>query len=115
MELVSMKRTKKEVKQETKPYVVPSKEVDAYPYNLTLSLYKEQTDKISNASLFKVGDKIIFQAEAEIVEVRSTEKVGGEESRTMEIQLQSIGFEAAKKPLNKMNMREYRAEREKSK
>ncbi|MFA6358687.1 MAG: capsid staple protein [Candidatus Omnitrophota bacterium] len=116
MELVDVKlpkRTKAELKKDCAPYSID--DGDKWPYGLQLRFDKDQLDKIPSLTLYKVGDRIIIQAEARVTEVRSTERQNGEDSRSMEMQIEKINCEPfVKKPLDKMNPKEYREARKSS-
>lgn len=119
MDLVDMKlpkRSKAEMEKEglicTSSPGMP--EQDKWPYGLQLRFEKEQIDKIPSLVDYKVGDKVLITAEARVTEVRMVEKQGGEDRHSVELQIEKISCES-KKPLEKMNMREYREARQSGK
>ena len=114
VEMTDMKLPKKSKKEISKDCQVtsPAMEQEMWPYGLQIRFEKEQVDKIPSLSEYKVGDKVMIQAEACITSIRVSERQGGDNSFTVEMQIEKIGCEADK-PLNKMSMKEYRAAREK--
>jgi len=105
------KKTKEELKKECLPCA--SNDQEQWPYGLKLSFEKEQVDKIPSLKSLNVGDKVLVQGEGSVVEVRMSERQGGEDRHSVEIQIEkvSVGL-AVKKPMEKMSPKEYRMERE---
>ncbi|MFA5152217.1 MAG: capsid staple protein [Clostridia bacterium] len=114
MELVDMKlpkKTEKELKTECMP--CKAGDQDRWPYGLQLRFEKEQMDKMPALKTYKVGDKVMVTAEATITGVRISERQGGKEDHSVELQIEKIACEPkVKKPLEQMNPKEYRKARE---
>lgn len=89
----------------------PSYGSEMWPYGLRLSFEKEQIDKLPSLKNYKVGDAVTIQAKATVTQVSSTERQKGSDRYAVEMQIEKIGCEP-NKPLNKMNMKEYRTARE---
>ena len=111
MNLIDMKlpkKTEKELKTDCIPSVGSQ---DRWPYGLQLRFEPEQLDKMPILKEYKVGDKVIISAEASVTEVRMSEVQDKKARHTMELQIEKIACES-KKPLSKMNPKEYRQARE---
>lgn len=105
------KKTEKELKAESLPVLDNQ---DRYPWGLQLRFEKDQIEKLPTLPSYKVGDRVMIQAEATITGVRMSERQNGKEDHSVEMQIEKIGCEPfKKKPMEHMGMREYRAEREK--
>jgi ribosomal protein L21E len=115
MELVDMKlpkRTKEELKKEFGPCTIDGGQ-EEYPWGLQLRFETEQIAKIPSLTDYKVGDKVSIQAEAVITSIQMSERQGGKESHTVEMQIHQISCSpVVKKPVEKMSAKEYRKARE---
>jgi hypothetical protein len=68
---------------------------ERYPWGLRLNLTKKEIDKIKGLSDMDAGEKVAIQAIGKIIEVRKTTTDKGNDSLSMEIQIQKIGIEDA--------------------
>ncbi len=110
------KKTKEELKKEMGMDMptVAMKDQEQWPYGLKLDFEKEQVDKISSLKNLNVGDKVLIQAEASVIEVRMSERQGGEDRHNVCIQIEKVSVEPlVKKKLEELSPKEYRAIREK--
>ena len=110
MELTEMKLPPPKKTKES-PEVCCEYGSELWPYGLRLSFEKEQVDKLPSLKNYKVGDAVTIQAKATVTQVSSTERQKGSDRYAVEMQIEKIGCEP-NKPLNKMNMKEYRTARE---
>lgn len=112
--LVDMKMPKLS-KKEMEAKCMPSPEdQDRYPWGLQLRFEKDQIEKLPGLTNYKIGDRIVIQAEATVTSIRMSERQSGEEDHCVEMQIEKIGCEPfKKKPREEMTMSEYRADREK--
>ena len=109
------KKTKEELKNGCSPYI--SDQQDRWPYGLQLRFETEQIEKMPSLKNYKIGDKIIVNAEAVVTEVRMSENQSTDKnkqfSHTVELQIQQIGCELKnKKLIEEMSPKEYRSARE---
>jgi hypothetical protein len=88
------KKTKEELKVDTSP-AMPEQE--RWPYGLQLRFETEQIDKLPHLKTYKIGQKVLVQAEGEVTELRMSERKEGKESWTVEVQLHNVGCESKKK------------------
>ena len=114
MNLVDMKlpkKSEKELKKERGLEAVNYAEQDRWPYGLQLRFGTEQIAKMPGLKEYKVGDKVSLVAEATVTEVRMAETQDNKARYTVELQIEKVAC-TSKKPLSKMNPREYREARE---
>ena len=114
MELISVmipKKSKKDIKGEstaTSMYDSPQ-----YPYGLQLRFETEQFDKIASLDKYKVGNRVIIQAEAVVTSISMSERQSGKADRDLSMQIEKIACSMKdKKAPEKMSLKEYRAMRE---
>lgn len=113
MELVDLQLPKKSAKELKSDCCVSVGTQEKYPWGLQIRFEKEQVEKIPSLTLYKVGDKVIIQAEATVSEVRMNETQSNGLSHTIEMQITGIACEpAVKKPVEKMSPKEYKKARE---
>jgi len=115
-ELIDVKlkqKTKEEMKKEG--MVMPSTaDQEQWPYGLQLDFQKEQVDKMPSLKSLNVGDKVLIQAEASVIEVRMSERQRGEDRHNVELQIEKVAVDPlVKKKLEELSPKEYRKEREK--
>ena len=67
-------------------------EYEKYPYGLRLRLEKEQIDKLPVLQKIEAGAEVNISAKGKVMEVRVTDKAGGDNRHFVEIQIQSIGI-----------------------
>ena len=113
MEMVEMKlpkKSKKELKGECCP--VSPGEQDQWPYGLQIRFEKDQVDKLSSLTMYKVGDKVMIQAEACVTSIRMSEQQNKDISHSVEMQIEKISCspKVMKKP-EEMSPKEYRSMR----
>jgi hypothetical protein len=104
------KKTKEELKADMMP--ISMADQDRWPYGLQIRFEKEQIDKMPSLKGLKVGDTVNIEALGTVTAVRMSERQKGEPSHSVEIQIEKVDVQG-KKPLEKMNMKEYLAERNK--
>jgi len=109
------KKSKAELSKECMP-CVGSGEQDRWPYGLQLRFETEQVDKLPAMKEYKVGDKIIVQAEACVTEVRMSETQSTSADKkvrwTVELQIEQVACEPkTAKKLEQMSPKEYRKAR----
>lgn len=93
MKLVDMKRTAAEKKARDKSNkCYPGIGGDDYPYGLNLTLDTEQLKKLGIDNLPKAGKTMTLTAKAKVIAVRQNSRDGGEQERSLELQLQKIGL-----------------------
>jgi len=103
------KKTKEELKKEGMP---STDDQEQWPYGLRLDFEKEQVDKMASLKNLNVGDKVLVQGEGSVVEVRMSERQGGEDRHSVCIQIEKVSVESAKKKKPEdMSMKEYKAMR----
>ena len=98
MAMVNLKRKKKKV---DKIQEAPSISREEYSYNLRITLETEELGKLGKTvNDFRIGGKINFSAEAEIMELLKREKSRGEYGPTqrVEIQITDIDLGTVPKP-----------------
>lgn len=114
MELIDMKLPV--IKESEKCVVEPgisSSEGPRWPYGLQIRFESEQVEKMPSLTEYKVGDKIVIQAEATVTSIRMSQRQNGEEENSVEMQIEKIGCTlAVQKPAEKLNPKEYRSMRE---
>lgn len=103
------KKSKKEMEKDCSPISSGSQEM--WPYGLQIRFEKDEVKKMPSLTTYKVGDKVMIQAEATVTSIRVSERQGGEEQHSVEMQIEKISCESDK-PLSKMSMKEYRNARE---
>ena len=104
------KKTKEELKKEGMP---STDDQEQWPYGLRLDFEKEQVDKMASLKNLNIGDKVLVQGEGSVVEVRMSERQGGEDRHSVCIQIEKVSVESAKKKKpEEMNMKEFREMRE---
>lgn len=90
-DLVSMKRSKKDLKGDKSDEPVPVGESDPYPYGLEIRLHDDEISKLGiKIKDYSVGDEVMIVARGSITEIRAEESMRGTETRqseTMEIQI----------------------------
>lgn len=115
-ELVSMEKIPKTDRaklNESCAGCCPTYDEEKFPYGLKLRFQKDELDKLPSLKLYKIDDKIIITAEASVTEVSKRESTGGEDSYTVELQIEKISCEAvAPKSAEQLSPVEYRAARE---
>ena len=96
MKMVSMKLKprKKEDQDKVEAYC---DEQDKYPWGLRLNLCNEQLDALGMKDLPKVGSNLTITCAVDVVEARASERQGGEEQRSVELQVTAIGLDEGKK------------------
>ena len=94
MKLIDMKlpkKTKKEIEEGMKPAPL-EEERDRYPWGLRLNFDKKEVDKLKILQRIDAGAKVKIQAEAKVIEVRTTDSDKGRSRHNVEIQIQKIGI-----------------------
>lgn len=94
--LVSMKMSKKEAK-ETMVGPATSSDAPKYPYGLELRLGNDELEKLGLTEGLKAGTKCTITAEAQVTEYREVERMSGDDSCSMEIQITALAIEPTKK------------------
>lgn len=113
MELVDLKLPKLSKKELTAECAVSPDNGDRWPWGLQIRFEKEQIEKMPGLVDFKVGDRVLIQAEACVTSIRVSERQNGKEDHTIEMQIEQIACEPkVKKALDKMSPKEYRKARE---
>ena len=112
MQLIDMELPKRNKKDQEKCCEPCTLDQDKYPYGLKLRLEKEQIAKFMSLKDVTAKTKLMIEAEASIVEIRTTELQDGEDSCTIEIQIEKLSIEPIK-VLKEMSPKEYREAREK--
>lgn len=82
---VSMKRTAKQKKGSNEPVPMPPGE--DYPWGLRLSLNKESLDKLGMSKLPRVGETFELEAKVQVVAVSENKSLGGDQSRSVDLQI----------------------------
>jgi len=112
MELVDMKLPKK-TKEELKANVLPVSEQNRWPYGLQLRFEKDQITRIPSLIDYKIGERVLVQAEAIVTYIRVSEQQSEESERSITLQIEKIACEpAVKKSIKDMSSKEYRKARE---
>ena len=97
MKMASMKLPKKSEK-EMKTEAMPGKaDGDRWPYGLQLRFENEQIDKLPYLKTLKVGQKVMVSGSGEVSSLRVSDREGGKEDWSIEIQLHEVGCEGKKK------------------
>lgn len=104
------KKTKAELKKMNEPMMVGD-DHNKYPYGLQLRFEKDQIEKLPGFKGVKVGDTVIIHGTGKITEVRMSERTGGKDHHSIEVQLEAVDV-SQKKSLGKMGMKEFNAARE---
>jgi hypothetical protein len=112
MALIDMQLPKRSKQEQNKMKEPCTLDQDKYPYGLKLHLEKQQIAKFISLKDVTAKTRLIIEAEASIVEIRTTELQDGKDSCTMEIQIEKLSIEPIK-DIKDMSMKEYRASREK--
>ncbi len=104
MALVNMKRSKQEIKEQSKPVGVG---VNEYPYGLQLNLDDDEIDKLPGTETLQVDDYVVIKAIGKVTRVASNDISGGDKRRDLGIQIEKLDIslrddeEAAFKEANK--------------
>lgn len=88
------KKTEEELKTESVPTKIDR---DRWPYGLQLRFENDQIDKLPYLKTLKVGQKVMVQGMGEVSSLRMSERDGGKEDWSIEIQLHEVGCEGKKK------------------
>jgi hypothetical protein len=112
-EMVDMKLPKRSKDDTLKGCCEPvsTSSQEMWPYGLQIRFEKDQVKKMPGLKEYKVGEKVKIMAEATVTSIRVSERQGGDEQHTVEMQIEKIACDS-NKPLNKMSMKEYRNARE---
>jgi hypothetical protein len=109
-DLVDMKlpkRSKEEMKKDCMP--CSTEDQDRWPYGLQLRFEKDQVAKLPILTKFKIGEKVMVMAEATVTSIRMSERQGGQEDHSVELQIEKISLEPkVKKAPEKMSLKEYK-------
>lgn len=107
MKLIDVKLPKKttaELKSDCQPIGYEDRE--QWPYGLQIRFEKEQIAKMPEVAKMKVGDTVSVSGIGKVTSVRMSERHGGEDDHSVEVQLEKVGVSLNKK-LGEMNMAEY--------
>lgn len=102
------KKTKAELKTECQP--IGYGDEDRWPYGLQIRFEKEQIAKMPEVAELKVGDTVNVSGIGKVTSVRISERRGGKDDHSVEIQIEQVGV-SSKKNLKDMDMKEYRKAR----
>ena len=92
--MISLKRSKKDIKKANKEMAVGPSIGEEYPYGTRLRFEKEEIDKIDGLKNVNAGDSVSLKAIGTIAEVSSRDSdKKGESSRTVEIQIEKISID----------------------
>lgn len=91
MDMVDMKLTPKEVKEEKAE--VRSIDVPPYPWGLCIRLEKDELDKLKLASLPNVGDEVHITAVGRVTGVSSSMRDQKDEDKTVSIQIVMLALD----------------------
>lgn len=86
-DLVSLKRTKAEIKARQEPSEVTSPSYDEYPYNTRLDLDDDIVSKLGLKELPSVGDEMTLVAKVEVVRTSESEENGEKTRRSVCLQI----------------------------
>lgn len=113
MDLVDVKIPKKDKMELSKEATVSMDEGDRWPWGLRLTFRTEEIAKLPNLMKLSVGDKVIVQAEARVIEMRNSERQGDKKDQSVELQIEQVGctLKPEKKP-EEMSFKEYKKARE---
>jgi hypothetical protein len=89
--LVSMKMSKSEREEQSKPMMLGDAPI--YPYGLQLRLDEEALDKLGETTLPAVGESVMVYAKAKVVSVSSNESTDGGKRRNVELQITDLCLE----------------------
>lgn len=97
MPLVDMKRTKKEAKDNS-PEVAKSSMEEKYPWGLSITLEKESLEKLGiDVSKCGIGDKVMIEAECEVSNISMSERIKGQDQKTLGLQITRMAVDTSKK------------------
>ena len=102
------KKTTAEAKTDCQP--VGYEDREQWPYGLQIRFEKEQIAKMPEVAKLKVGDTVSVSGIGKVISVRMSERRGGKDDHSVEIQIEQVGV-SSKKNLKDMNMKEYRKAR----
>uniref|UniRef100_A0A6H1ZKH3 Putative capsid protein n=1 Tax=viral metagenome TaxID=1070528 RepID=A0A6H1ZKH3_9ZZZZ len=91
--MISLKRSKKDIKKANKEMSVGPSMGEEYPYGTRLRFEKEEIDKIDGLKNVNAGDSISLKAIGTITGVSIRDSDKGEGSRTVEIQIEKISVD----------------------
>lgn len=103
------KKTKSELKDECPS--IGYEERDRWPYGLQIRFEKEQITKMPEVAKLKVGDTVSVSGTGKVISVRMSERRGGQDDHSVEIQIEQVGV-SSKKKLQDMDNKEYRKARD---
>jgi hypothetical protein len=89
-QLVDLKYTKAEMKEETAEYAIPSGKPDPYPWGLCLRLEKSELDKLGLTMLPQVGSEVHFMAVAMVTNVTQSAGMARDEESTVGLQIRMM-------------------------
>ena len=98
-DLVSMKRTKAEVKEMSAPTAMDDEQ---YPYGLRISLQNDELEKLGIDKLPGVGDTFELEAIVVVKSVSAGQSEGGEKRRSIELQITEMCLETEGEAPNKV-------------
>lgn len=99
--LVSMKRSKAEVKKDMEP--CGPMDTERYPYGLRISLQKDELEKLGITSLPGVGDTLELEATVKVVSVSAGASEGGNARMSMDLQITDMSLEPDTEADNKVS------------
>lgn len=89
--LVSMKMSKSEREEQSKPTMLGDAPI--YPYGLQLRLDEDALGKLGETTLPAVGESVMVYAKAKVVSVSSNESTDGGKRRNVELQITDLCLE----------------------
>lgn len=94
-DLVDMKRSKADKKDESKKYDSPSFGQEDYHHGLSVSLGHEELSKLGIHTMPQVGDKFHMHAHAHVTSAHEHSREGGKKERRIELQLRKMAVQNA--------------------
>lgn len=98
--LVSMKMSKKESKEEFGP-VNSESEGPKFPFGLSVRLNNESMDKLGLGSMPKVGSEMQLTALVNVESTEESERADGGSRKSMTLQITSMGLDTGKSDTDK--------------
>ena len=98
MNLKNMKMDAKEAKEYAQPAALNTS--PAYPYGLKIDLNKEGMEKLGIKKMPDIGQKMFLHAIVEVCCVNESKTLGGDEYRSMSLQITDMQVDAIKEKVN---------------
>jgi hypothetical protein len=92
--MISLKRTKKEIKKTRNVEIASDSSYDEYPWGTKLRFEEDEISKIKEIQGLNVGDSVFINAIGSVVEKSEHSRTKGKDNKTIEIQIEKISIDS---------------------